>query len=551
VYATGQKGWGGVIERDVYVESSPQLKEVSTFEGPILDVTGDRVLFLHPDGMLRIQERATGQRTTIPPMPFYTPYRGFLTDRGAIFYAYQSGWYQNLCAGRIVEWSDGALTHIDDSDAPSSFHVGGGAAIWTRSYYPCVGGVTVSLFWRDLAVGSTFTVADYAYAYLTDLGSNGDLVYSLGDALIHQFRSGVSTLLLDGSPTYYGVDGVATDGVNVAYAQRHPIASPQNYRIDSIALLTPSGLKALAFQTIDADKGRDYAVNNGWAAYTIADTYGDKQVFVRQPDGDTQLRSVEYSAIDALGPMGSAMIVTPYTGKRYLTSSSASPKFIGSALGKASVVNGQWTIAMGRTLFVVPLSVSVVKRGSGSGIVIGAPVGITCGSQCEMGVEAESMVTLEATPEPGSQFMGWLGACAGRESCSVRVSGEVSVSATFAPATTPARIDIDGDGEANALTDGLLVMRHLFGIGGEQLTQSATGAHATRTGSAAIAAWLEDIGPLLDVDGDGRIDALTDGLLLMRYLFGLRGDALPTGAIGATAKRTTGAQIEAYIASIL
>lgn len=553
VFATGQKGWQGGVERDVYVDSSPRLKEISTFEGPILDVTSDRVVFLHPDGMLRIHHRATGQRTTIPPMPFFTPYRAFLTDRGAIFYAYRSGWYQNLnlCSGRIVEWSDGKLAHIDDSDSPSSFKVAGGAAIWARSYYPCMGGVTSSLFWRDLAGGATFTVSDYGYTYLTDLAPNGDLVYSLGDAQIRKFRSGVSTVLLDGSPSFHGLAGVATDGVNVAYAQRHPIASPQGYQFTSILLLTPFGLAPLAFQTVDAEKDRDYALNNGWAAYTVANTSGSKQVFVRLPGGDIQLRSVEYSAIDALGPMGSAMIVTPISGKRYLTSSSGSPRLIGSSLGKASVVNGQWTIAMGRTLFVVPMSVSVVKRGSGSGVVTSAPSGITCGSQCALGVETDSMVTLEATPEPGSQFMGWLGACTGRGPCDVLVSGEVSVSATFAPAATPARMDIDGDGDTGALTDGLLVLRHLFGVGGEQLTRSATGARATRTGSAAIAAWLDDIGPLLDIDSDGRIDALTDGLLLMRYLFGLRGDALTTGAIGAAAKRTASGQVEAYIASIL
>lgn len=34
----------------------------------------------------------------------------------------------------------------------------------------------------------------------------------------------------------------------------------------------------------------------------------------------------------------------------------------------------------------------------------------------------------------------------------------------------------------------------------------------------------------IDVDGDGNLDPLTDGLLIMRYLFGFRGDALAEGA---------------------
>ena len=39
-------------------------------------------------------------------------------------------------------------------------------------------------------------------------------------------------------------------------------------------------------------------------------------------------------------------------------------------------------------------------------------------------------------------------------------------------------------------------------------------------------------GPLLDIDGNGQADALTDGLLIIRYLFGLRGPSLTAGAVG-------------------
>jgi len=41
----------------------------------------------------------------------------------------------------------------------------------------------------------------------------------------------------------------------------------------------------------------------------------------------------------------------------------------------------------------------------------------------------------------------------------------------------------------------------------------------------------------LDIDCDGVADALTDGLLVIRYLFGLRGAALIRGAVGAGAQR--------------
>ena len=51
----------------------------------------------------------------------------------------------------------------------------------------------------------------------------------------------------------------------------------------------------------------------------------------------------------------------------------------------------------------------------------------------------------------------------------------------------------------------------------------------------------------LDIDGDGSEDALTDGLLLIRHMFGLTGDALIQDAISAGATRTTAAEITAFI----
>ena len=61
---------------------------------------------------------------------------------------------------------------------------------------------------------------------------------------------------------------------------------------------------------------------------------------------------------------------------------------------------------------------------------------------------------------------------------------------------------------------------------------------------------LGDLRPLLDVDGNGRTDALTDGILLIRYLFGLRGAALVSDAIGVGSTRTTAQAIEAYLGTV-
>ena len=107
--------------------------------------------------------------------------------------------------------------------------------------------------------------------------------------------------------------------------------------------------------------------------------------------------------------------------------------------------------------------------------------------------------------------------------------------------------DVDESLEAQPLTDGLLVIRHLFGFSGDSLTSGAVSSDASRDASDAIASYLTDADSQLDIDGDGESKPLTDGLLLIRYLFGFSGDSLVSGAIGTDATRNTADAVEAYI----
>ena len=107
--------------------------------------------------------------------------------------------------------------------------------------------------------------------------------------------------------------------------------------------------------------------------------------------------------------------------------------------------------------------------------------------------------------------------------------------------------DIDQSLDASPLTDGLLVIRFLFGFEGESLTNGAVGTAAERADAVSVATYLSESRQALDIDGDGDAKALTDGLLLIRYLFGFEGDALISGAIGRDATRKDAASVEAYI----
>ena len=128
----------------------------------------------------------------------------------------------------------------------------------------------------------------------------------------------------------------------------------------------------------------------------------------------------------------------------------------------------------------------------------------------------------------------------------------VSALDEFLAGTPPAgSLDIDGNSKYDALTDGLLLLRGMFGLSGDALVSGTVASDATYTVSSDIEARIQLLGDFIDIDGNGKIDALTDGLLCLRYLFGLEGDALISGVVATDATRTDANEIEAYLASMM
>jgi PKD repeat protein len=84
-------------------------------------------------------------------------------------------------------------------------------------------------------------------------------------------------------------------------------------------------------------------------------------------------------------------------------------------------------------------TLSVSNAGSGSGTVTSSPAGINCGTNCSAAYNSGTVVNLTATPASGSTFTGWSGACTGTAACSVTMSADQSVTATFksAPSNQP------------------------------------------------------------------------------------------------------------------
>jgi hypothetical protein len=90
---------------------------------------------------------------------------------------------------------------------------------------------------------------------------------------------------------------------------------------------------------------------------------------------------------------------------------------------------------------------TVTKTGTGSGTVTSSPPGIDCGSTCSAHFPSGTSVTLTASPNTGSTFTGWSGACTGSSpTCVVSMTQAKIVTATFTtsgPATTFADVPMD------------------------------------------------------------------------------------------------------------
>ena len=106
--------------------------------------------------------------------------------------------------------------------------------------------------------------------------------------------------------------------------------------------------------------------------------------------------------------------------------------------------------------------------------------------------------------------------------------------------------DVDGNNEADALSDGLLILRYAFGLRGDSLTDGAISPNSPYSDSEVLSR-IENTMSYADVDGNGEVDALSDGLIILRYLFGIQGDTLIDGTISPDATRTSIEEVVAYL----
>ncbi|MBX3324742.1 MAG: hypothetical protein U0223_00255 [Nitrospira sp.] len=90
---------------------------------------------------------------------------------------------------------------------------------------------------------------------------------------------------------------------------------------------------------------------------------------------------------------------------------------------------------------VPPVTLTVVKSGTGSGTITSAPAGADCGTTCTLEVAPGTAVTLTATPTTGNSVAGWGDACTtASATCAVTVTADRTVTVSFTASTATPRV---------------------------------------------------------------------------------------------------------------
>jgi hypothetical protein len=99
-------------------------------------------------------------------------------------------------------------------------------------------------------------------------------------------------------------------------------------------------------------------------------------------------------------------------------------------------VDAAWDTAQGGSWLAcqataLSYNLSVAISGTGSGVVTSGDGSINCGATCSSIYATGDFVYLTASPDPGSAFTGWGGACTGTGGCPVAMDAAKHVTAAF------------------------------------------------------------------------------------------------------------------------
>lgn len=323
-----------------------------------------------------------------------------------------------------------------------------------------------------------------AWSVATGSRPHGVAVSNTGTELIVANMGGNTASIIDiATRTAVATVPVQNAPSGVAVSPNTPIAYVANAGSASISVISltsrtvvatwPTGSNPLGL-AVSPDGSKLYVANNGNASLSVLDTANGLPL--------TSVRTGGHASGVAISPNGGLIVVTN--------------SFSGSAtIIRASDYVVLATVAVGSS----PVGVAIASD-SGAAFVVNS--GSNSVSRIDLATNAATVAFATSNAMPAN-----LG--------------------SFYVSALPCTLDVDRNGAVSAFTDGLLVLRYLFGLRGATLTTGAIGAAAALTADQIVG----NIAALdLDADGDAAARGTTDGLLILRLMLGLNGTALTTGA---------------------
>ncbi|TAG02348.1 MAG: hypothetical protein EAZ43_09410 [Betaproteobacteria bacterium] len=316
--------------------------------------------------------------------------------------------------------------------------------------------------------------------------------------------------------------------------------------------------------------GKSYLLDTGRLASTTSLINTNGRLPWRPQSGDRYpVEAAAYSALAGLPAPSGTVLVSDGTASCTASASNGRCLLTTSVTGTKS-----YTVTYAGDADYLP-STSTYTHETGSLLrierigmgIVNSPVGglfgvAACGQnfgpipdQCNLRPNAGATFTITAGAASGHTFVGWQGDCTGAStSCQLTMpaSGSLSVQAFFAPSTElPLTLDVDGDSIVSAATDGQLIRRFAARHHDGTLVNAAVGLSPQRSDAQAIEDRLRLMMPLLDVDQNGAVEAATDGVVIVRYQLGFRGDSLTANAIGVGARRSDALLIAQHLQALM
>jgi hypothetical protein len=346
---TDATGLADTVFRRVIIESpeAVALQAAATVPGRVLDADADRILYLDSTATdtqsVRIHDRATGTDVTLGGG--FEMLRGpaYLTPTGALFIQVAAA----LPAPEtLLEWRNGVATDLGQAQ---DLQLSAPYASFTAVTLP-----SFTLTRLNTLTGATTAIATDAGSSGSDVASTGDVAYGTNDGDVWLFDEGVGAGQI--SPAVGFNTQPVTDGINVVYSRRLS-GTPSGgtwelERYDGAATSVLAPERAQDFTRA----GADYAVNNGWVAFTKAGTGGVLQVWTTSPAGEERqvtLRGTA-SSIGALGPGGEVVSVNGFLHELHVPPYTDLPTDLGKATPAAFVFTAGGLLKLvGNTVFTV------------------------------------------------------------------------------------------------------------------------------------------------------------------------------------------------------